>query len=187
MAKRQTREIKLKGKTVVFIDWANVHGWQEKTKWQIDLGKLYQYLCTYKKIKELRFYFGTDTHPASKEQLRQARKFGFKVITKPVKYLPVRNENTILWKRKCDFDLEIGLDCFEKLDKYDGFVFFSGDGDFATLYKRLIKNKKQVIVIFGKGTLGKEVALIKKGIFLLNVNQIQKFIQKISPGRRPRA
>jgi hypothetical protein len=36
--------LKLKGKTAVFVDWANVHGWEEKLKWKIDLKRLYQYL-----------------------------------------------------------------------------------------------------------------------------------------------
>lgn len=175
--------LKLKGKTAVFIDWANVHGWEEKLRWEIDLHKLHQYLQLYKQVKDTRFYFGTDTHPASKEQIKQARKVGFKIITKPVKYLPVKDRDITLWRRKCDFDLEIGLDCFERLDEFDSFIFFSGDGDFATLYKRLIKRRKQVIVIFGKGTLGKEVAKIKQGIFLCNVNNIRSQI-KISPDRR---
>jgi hypothetical protein len=27
---------KLKGKTIVLIDWANVYGWFKKLKWEID-------------------------------------------------------------------------------------------------------------------------------------------------------
>jgi len=177
-------KLKLRGKTAVYIDWANVHGWEEKLKWQIDLKKLYKYLKTYKEIKDFRFYFGTDSHPASKEQLELARNIGFKVITKPVKYLPVKDKDVTIWKRKCDFDLEIGLDSFEMLDRYESFIFFSGDGDFATLYKRLIKRKKKVVVIFARGTLGKEIYQIKRGIFICEVKRFKRSIQKISPRRR---
>lgn len=177
-------KLKLKGKTAVFVDWANVHGWEGKKKWEIDLEKLYQYLREYKKIKEMRFYFGTDTHPASKEQIKKARKIGFQVVTKPVKYLPVKDKNIIIWKRKCDFDLEIGLDCFERLDKFTGFIFLSGDGDFATLYKRLVKREKQVIVIYAKGTLGREVFIIKKGIYKFDIKRIKKLTKKMTPRRR---
>jgi len=76
MAKRKTQKfkLKLKGKTAVFIDWANVYNWKSSLK-------------------------------------------------------KIENNKIIAWKRKCDFDLEIGLDCFEGLEKYDGFIFFSGDGD----------------------------------------------------------
>lgn len=170
--------LKLKGKTAVFIDWANVHGWESKLKWEIDLKKLYKHLKTYKEIKEFRFYFGTDTHPASKEQLDTAGKIGYKIITKPVKYLPIKDRGITIWKRKCDFDLEIGLDCFESLGKYDSFIFLSGDGDFATLYKRLIKAKKQIIVVSTGWSLGKEVAQLKYGIFICNIRKLSPFIKK---------
>lgn len=170
--------LRLRGRAAVYVDWANVHGWEEKLKWEIDLGKLFNYLKTYQKIKECRFYFGTDTHPASKEQLRKAREIGFKVITKPVKYLPVKDKNIVLWKRKCDFDLEIGLDAYEAVDKFNTFIFFSGDGDFATLYRRLITKKKKVIVVTTKWSLGKEVAQIKRGLFILKVTKLEAFIKK---------
>lgn len=176
--------LKLKGRAAVYIDWANVHGWEEKLKWEVDLKELYKYLKSYKEIKEFRFYFGTDSHPASKEQLRQARAIGFKVITKLVKYLPVKDRDVVVWKRKCDFDLEIGLDAFENIQRFDTFIFFSGDGDFATLYRRLITKRKKVIVIFARGTLGREIYQIKKGIFICEVGKFKSNIQKISPRRR---
>lgn len=178
--------LKLKGKTAVFVDWANVHGWEEKLKWEIDLERLYQYLKSYHRIKEFRFYFGTDVHPASKEQIRAARKIGFFVVTKVVKYLPVKDKNIVIWKRKCDFDLEIGLDCFEMLERFDGFIFFSGDGDMATLYQRLVKRGKQVIIIAASGTLGREITQIKKGVYILKADRLRNFISKKIPPDRDR-
>ena len=189
MAKRKTQKfkLKLKGKTAVFIDWANVYNWKSSLKKEVDIRKLFDYLKSYPKIKEISFYFGTDKHPASKEQLKVVEKIGYRVVTKPVKYLPVIENNKIIaWKRKCDFDLEIGLDCFEGLEKYDGFIFFSGDGDFATLYKRLIKRKKQTIVVYQKGHLGREVWDLKKGIFKTEIKRFP-VLKKMSPSRRLRA
>lgn len=182
--KKELFRLKLKGKTAVFIDWANVYYWKDSLKWEVDLKKLFDDLKSYKQIKEVSFYFGTDKHPASKEQIKDAKKIGCRVTTKSVKYLPVKDQGATFWKRKCDFDLEIGLDCFERLDKYKTFIFFSGDGDFATLYKRLIRREKQVIIVFAPGRLGREVRLLKKGIFLCVVKKIKDNIQKISPRRR---
>jgi len=179
--------LRLKGETTVFIDWANVYNWKSSLKWEIDLKRLFKYLKSYKQIKETIFYFGTDVHPASTEQIKEARKIGFRVVTKPVKYLPVKDKGITVWKRKCDFDLEIGLDCFERLDKYKSFTFFSGDGDLATLYRRLIQKKKQTIVIFAQGHLGKEIRQLKRGVYLCVVKKFRSFIQKISPNRRLRA
>src|SRR3989344_9309593 len=121
-------KLRLRGKTGVFIDWANVYRWKDSLKQEINLKKLVVYLRTYRQVKEIGFYFGTDSHPKSKLQLEEARKVGCRVITKPVKYLSKKAEDgSIVRVRKCDFDLEIGLDCFESLDKFKGFIFFSGD------------------------------------------------------------
>lgn len=40
-----------------------------------------------------------------------------------------------------------------------------GDGDFEPLYKFLIKQGKQVLVIYTKGHLGREIWNIEKGLF----------------------
>jgi len=185
--KKQFR-LKLKGKIAVFVDWANVYKWRDSLKKDIDLKKLFDYLKTYSEIKELSFYFGTDKHPASGEQIKQAQKIGFRVVTKPVKYLPRKTDKgKILWERKCDFDLEIGLDCLERLDDFEGFIFFSGDGDFATLYKRLIKKKKQVVVVYMYGYLGKEVWELKSGIFKASIKKFKIDFykhKKMTPHRR---
>lgn len=204
MGKVQFR-FKLKGKTAVFIDWANVYGWTNRLNKTVDPQKLYRYLKTYKEIARLYFYYGLDKHPKSKQFLKQVKQIGFTVITKEVKYIPVSIDtshfkhiareikeslNTIkhletkdiekilqilnkkVLRRKCDFDMEIALDCFENLDKYDSFIFFSGDGDFATLYKRLIEIKKQVIVIYAPGHIGREIWEIKRGLFKVNIQNI---------------
>lgn len=181
-------KLKLRGKTCVFIDWANVYGWSKSLKKEVDLKKLFMYLKSYPQIKEVSFYFGTDEHPASADQIAQARKIGYRVITKPVKYLPVRDRDIVVWKRKCDFDLEIGLDCFERLAGFDGFIFFSGDGDFATLYKRLIRRKKQVVVIYMYGHLGREIWSMKKGIFKASIKKLEVDVyKKMTLNRRLRA
>jgi len=168
-------QLKLKGKTAVFIDWANVYYWKDKLKKQVDPGKLWDYLKTYKEIKDIRFYYGTDlSWPGSKDLLNEVKKIGYYLVTKPVKQIKIYDKDTKkpVWIRKCDFDLEIGLDCYEMLDKFDSFIFFSGDGDFAALYERLIKRNKQVIVVYVKYHLGREIWDMKKGIFKVELKNI---------------
>ncbi|MDZ7587481.1 MAG: NYN domain-containing protein [Patescibacteria group bacterium] len=184
--KKDQFQLKLQGKTAVFIDWANVYRWKDSLKKVVDLEKLYHHLKTYRQVKEINFYFGTDVHPASKSQIKRAHEIGCRIITKPVKYIRTLTE-TGEWVnlRKCDFDLEIGLDCFERLDKFDGFIVFSGDGDFATLYERLINKRKQVIVIYMYGSLGREVWNIKRGIFKASILKLGvNVFKKMTPNRR---
>lgn len=166
--------LRIKGKAAVFIDWANVHGWEKSLKKEVDLKKLYQYLKRYKEIQNIYFYFGTDTHPKSKKLLSKAKRLGYKVTTKPVKYILVTKIRAKrIYKRKCDFDMEIGIKIHELLDKdIQSFIFFTGDGDFEPLYKLLIERRKQVIVVYVRGHLGREVWDLKRGIFKVELPRI---------------
>lgn len=175
----------LKGKTVVFIDWANVYGWKKSLKKEVDPRKLHKYLKNYKEIESINFYFGTDNNAKSINFLKTINKIGFKVITKPVKYITIAIiNNQKVFRRKCDFDMEISIDVHEAIkNEYRSFIFFSGDGDFEPLYKLLIENHKQVIVIYAHGHLGKEIWNIKKGIFKKAINRLDTdlFSKKMPP------
>lgn len=198
-------QLKLKGKTAVFIDWANVYGWKLSKQKPVNPNNLYKYFRSYKEISEILFYFGEDIHPKSKLFLRQIRKIGFDIITKPVKYIPVSLDSSHfksiskaikeelaknkkfaiedieqilhildrkVLRRKCDFDIEIAMDLYRLIDTRESFIFLSGDGDFAPLFKFLADQKKQVIVIFGEGHLGREVSKLGNRVFLCSAKNI---------------
>ena len=59
---KQFKKLIIRGRVAVFIDWANIHGWEKSLKQDIDPRKLFSYLTGYKEIKDIRLYFGTDTH-----------------------------------------------------------------------------------------------------------------------------
>jgi len=212
--KKEDFKFKLKGRTLVIIDWANVYGWFEKLKWEVDEKKLYKYLKTYKQIKDIRFYFGIESgNKKSEEFQKKIKKIGYTLITKEVKWVPVtidkeyfrksmnnlfkeygfdnkffneffkklrRDKN--LKRRKCDFDCEIAIDVMKNLDKFDSFILFSGDGDYAVLMKEIINSGKQSIVVALKNAMGKEYGKIRKGIFISNIRRLEKYLKKI-PGR----
>ena len=173
--KEKNFKLKLKSKAAVFIDWANVYGWSKSIKQPVDPKKLFQYLKTYFEIKSINFYYGKDSHKKSREFLRSIKEIGYKLTTKSVKYIIVgKVADTIIKKRKCDFDIEICMAVYSHLEKnFESFIFFSGDGDFEPLYKYLIKNKKQVITIYAHGHLGKEIYLLKKGIYKLSIKRLK--------------
>ena len=78
-----------------------------------------------------------------------------------------------IYRRKCDFDMEMSIDVHKALgNNYQSFIFFTGDGDFEPLYQLLINLKKQVIVVYSPGHLGKEVWQMKKGIFKTEVKRL---------------
>lgn len=169
--------LKLKGKTCVFVDWANVYGWKKSLKAEVNLGKLYSHLKSYKEIKLIGLYHGTDKHEKSKQFLQSAKRLGFQITTKPVKYILVAEvKSKKIYRRKCDFDMEICIDVHELLNKhFQSFIFLTGDGDFEPLYQLLIKAKKQAIVVYAAGHLGREIWDLKKGIFKTEINKFPVF------------
>jgi uncharacterized LabA/DUF88 family protein len=178
-------KIILNGKTAVFVDWANVYGWKKSLKKEVDPKKLYKYLKSYKEIKLIHFYFGTDNNIKSINFLKIIDKIGFTIITKPVKYITIAIiNNQKVFRRKCDFDMEISIDVHRVIkDDYRSFIFLSGDGDFEPLYKLLIQLNKQVIVIYAHGHLGKEIWDIKKGIYKKAIDRldVDLFFKKNAP------
>lgn len=164
---KQFKRLIIGGKSAVFIDWANVHGWERSLKQSVNCQELFLYLTSYKEIEEIRLYFGTDTHKKSIRFLEDARKIGYQIITKPVKYiLAGRFDEQKIYIRKCDFDMEVCIDVHKLLnDGFKSFIFFTGDGDYAPLYQLLVELRKQVVVIYTSGHLGREVWEIKRGLF----------------------
>ncbi|MBU2545005.1 NYN domain-containing protein [Patescibacteria group bacterium] len=172
----QKKRLILKGKSAVYVDWANVYGWKKSLKGEVSPEKLFEYLKSYKEISDVRFYFGTDSNKKSKNFLEKMDNIGYKIITKPVKYIFIAEiEDRKVCRRKCDFDMEACIDVHQSLkENFNSFIFFTGDGDYAPLYKMLINLQKQVIVIYTKGHLGKEIWDMKKGIFKVELKNIIK-------------
>ena len=104
-----------------------------------------------------------------------AEKTGYAITTKEVKYIwegQVGGQK--IYRRKCDFDIEICIDVHEAIEKTHTFIFFTGDGDFAPLYQKLIGLHKQVIVVYFPGHLGREVWDIKKGLFKAQLKNLMR-------------
>ena len=159
---------------MVFIDWANVYGWTKSLKQEVNPVKLFEYLRSYNEIKGIRLYFGRDDHPKSEEFLRSVEQVGYRVVTKPVKYILITEiEGQKIYRRKCDFDMEICIDAHKVLSEEIGsFIFFTGDGDFEPLYRMLIGRGKQVIVVYVAGHLGREIWNMKRGIFKVELKNL---------------
>ena len=168
------KHLLLKGKTVVYADWANVYGWRSSLKREVDARKLFAYLKSYPEVADIRLYYGEDRHPKSSAFLRECAQTGYTVVSKEVKYILIAEvEGQKLYRKKCDFDMEISIDVHNALEEgVESFVFLTGDGDFAPLYRKLIALGKRVIVVYADGHLGREVWDIKKGIFKIEIDNL---------------
>jgi len=79
----------LKGKTIAFIDYANLKSWLKWLGITLDLKRPLEIL---KKdgVERVCFYYGTDSHnPSSFAFFQKLRSFGYDVTTKSVKYYKI--------------------------------------------------------------------------------------------------
>ena len=98
--------------------------------------------------------------------------------------LIVEIEGQKVYRRKCDFDMEISIDVHEAFARgVASFIFFTGDGDFEPLYRKLITLQKQVIVVYTAGHLGREIWEIKRGIFKVEIENLLE-IKNVPPVSR---
>ncbi|OGJ61894.1 hypothetical protein A3C37_03685 [Candidatus Peribacteria bacterium RIFCSPHIGHO2_02_FULL_53_20] len=152
----------LKGRTLVLIDWANVFHAQHKNGWTVDTRKLFSLFTKHENICEIVLFHGTDQHEKSAFFLKEQAAIGYRIVTKAVKKVPLTtdHEGNLLAKpilrRKCDFDIEIAKEILLNLDDYQGFILVSGDGDYAPIFDVLRERRKQAILVFPKGGLGRE-------------------------------
>jgi uncharacterized LabA/DUF88 family protein len=259
-------KLKIKKKTLLIVDWANVYGWRKSVGWEVCPKKLFAFFDR-PKIVEKRFYHGVENGQKKSENFKiEMEELGFNVISKEVKWPPVllekqnhfkkiikdlfnvldnvkttnselsnklyeltrkikelqkieeKNEGVInlssekelkeifelieeldsdlknlnidignlqdglkkpVYRRKCDFDVEITRDALNEIDNYDTLLLFSGDGDYFALTEDLIKKGKKVILVFAEGHKGREYDKIKNSLFYAcSVGNLENFIKK---------
>lgn len=194
--------LKLRGKAAVFIDWANVYGWRgqkvnpKKLYAYLKTYKEISEICFYfgldihpkskaflkkmqsigftvvtKEVKYIPVSLDTSHFRRNIREIKDSLSAIKGVHPEDMKKLLTILDRKIM-RRKCDFDIEIAMDVYRLLDAMDTFLFFSGDGDFAPLIEFLTKKRKQVIVVFKEGHLGKEVARLGRTLFLCSLKNI---------------
>lgn len=88
--KEEEKILKLNGKTLAVIDWANVYGWTKKLKWQVDPQRLFDFLKSYPDIFDIRFYFGVEKGNEKSEKFQEeVVNIGYNSVSKEVKWVPV--------------------------------------------------------------------------------------------------
>lgn len=79
-----------KGKTNVYIDWANVFYWQEKLGWHIEVKRLQQFLTSFDQINSVKIYQGYfEGNKNAEQELLDWESWGLEVRKKPVKEINI--------------------------------------------------------------------------------------------------
>ncbi len=91
------------------------------------------------------------------------------------------NQQGILYleDRKCNFDVEIGVDMLldHRENKVDNFILWSGDSDFADPLKQLLGTRNKVFLFATARKVSAELSdLRSNGLLIFDVQKIRNFI-----------
>ena len=164
----------IKQKAVIFIDAANMFYSQKSLGWDFDYVKIYHYFAQKYDIFNAFFYTGIIEGDDNKRKFLNALiNYGYTVREKKVKNI---NTNNGKIEKKANVDIEIVVDMFNIIDKYNVAILFSGDCDFERAMELLRSRGKEIIVVSTRGHISLELRnATDKYIDLIDIKgEIQK-------------
>lgn len=169
-------------KVAVFLDGANCFFTQKKMGWQIDAEKLLNYCKEYGEVVEAIYYTGEKDDNKQRGFLNKLAYIGYSLETKPVK--TIFDYETGESSQKANLDVEIVLDMFNMVDRYDLAILISGDGDFERAVRQLKSKGKEVKVISTRGCVATEL-VHAMGIHYIDWLSIRETVERKTEGPNP--
>lgn len=160
----------------------------ERSRKEIEEVENQKYVVRTKPVKIMKFSINASSIPSDSTILlnhfiRRALLRKYEIGT--IEYLNERFKDMnkkgeyYIEDRKCNFDVEIGVDMlldYER-NKTGAFVLWSGDSDFADPLDKLLKAGKKVFLFAIAGKISKELGeLGKSGLVVFDVQKIRDFI-----------
>lgn len=162
-------------KVAVFLDGSNCFFTQKQMGWSIDAEKLLEYCKNFGEVTEALYYGGLSQEPSQQKYLDKLAYIGYSLVTKPIKKIyDHASEKTVF---KANLDVEIVLDMFNMIDRYDMAILISGDGDFERALQQLKSRGKEVKVISTRGSVANELVRAT-GINYIDFLAIKELIER---------
>ena len=169
---KKTFKLGTKGRTMLFIDAANMLYSQKDLGWFVDYQKLKNYFETNSELIDVYYYTGkVGTLEKQVSFLNKLSGIGYIVKAKEVKMIKLGGGKFL---PKGNLDVELALDAYRLNDKYDTIVLFSGDSDFNYLLDLLKEKSKEVLIVSTRGHVSKE--LLDAGKYV-DLNKLRQFIE----------
>ncbi len=162
-------------KIAVFLDGANTFYAQKTLGWSIDNAHLLSYCKQFGDLVEAIFYTGSSPDPKQKKFHDWLAYIGYSLVTKPLK--TITDQSNGQTTQKANLDIEIVLDMFNMIDRYDMAILISGDGDFERALRQLKSRGKEVKVISTRGCVATEL-VHAAGINYIDFNDIRVEIER---------
>ena len=161
----------------VFLDGANCFYSQKDLGWNIDAEKLLNYCKGFGEVVEAIYYNGESANIKQRGYLNKLAYIGYSLETKPVK--TIHNYETGESIQKANLDVEMVLDMFNMIDRYDMAILISGDGDFERAIRLLKSRGKEVKVISTRSKVATEI-VHATGINYIELLAIKEQIERKS-------
>lgn len=154
----------------------------------VDLAKKYNYLVHTKPVKIMKLSIDVSSIPENSPTVLQnfidkqlLSQLNLETISYLNNYLKKLNSQGVksIEKRKCNFDVEIGIDVLidHKVNNIDTFILWSGDSDFAGPLEQLINDEKKVVIFSTARRISHELKSLRdKGAFIFDIQKIKEFI-----------
>lgn len=164
-------------RVAVFLDGSNYFYTQKKMGWQIDVEKLLNYCKGYGEVVEAVYYTGKDTSScnAQNKYLNKLAYIGYSLVTKPVK--TIYDHDTGKSIQKANLDVEIAVDMYNMIDRYDMAILISGDGDFERALQLIKSRGKEIKVLSTRGVVATELVHIA-GVNYIDFQDIKETIKR---------
>jgi|WetSurMetagenome_2_1015567.scaffolds.fasta_scaffold101369_2 uncharacterized LabA/DUF88 family protein len=163
---------------LLMIDGSNIFHAQRREGWQVDPGRLRQYVERWGDVIESRYYLSVwlDERSEGRDKFKKALVWmGYSIVSLPIKEI----ETTDGIIEKSNADVRMALDAYMALDTYDMLVMVSGDGDFAYLMEILKSRGKMIRVISTRAFVAKEIIeLVGKDFY--DLNEIRFDVERIN-------
>lgn len=154
----------------------------------VDLAKKCQYTVCTKPVKIMNLSIDVSSIPDNSPIVLQnfidkqlLIQLNLETVTFVNNYLKKLNSQGVKFieKRKCNFDVEIGIDVLldHKINNVDTFILWSGDSDFAGPLEQLINDGKKVVIFSTARRISHELKSLRdKGAYIFDIQKIKEFI-----------
>lgn len=164
-------------KIAVFVDGGNFYYTQKELGWKVDSERLLDYCKEYGEVVEAIYYTGVSNDVGQRKYHDWLAYNGYSLVTKPLKTIfDAANGQTT---QKANLDVEIVLDMFNMIDRYDMAILVSGDSDFERALQLLKSRGKEVKVISTRGSVATEL------VHATGINYIDLLAIRESVERKP--
>jgi len=161
----------------IFVDGNNMFYAQQKNGWFFDPRRVLDYFQGERSGISLvnAFWYTGLKDPQDQRGFRDALiGLGYTVRTKILK--EYYDDNSGRYSQKANLDIEIAIDMFNTVDRYNHVVLFSGDGDFERAIELLRSKNTHITVISTEGMIARE--LRNAADRYLDLNAIRPSIEK---------